>query len=208
MCFLVVKAVVENTSDMIETLYSAWGRSWVKEREKQRRNNKVNGGFIEEEGERVEEKSTWRSWMRDLTRSLKDLVLRSKDNEGYNILHLAARLPPSNSPNIKSLEFLPKLRGVSCGSSFLSVFHCRYVEEDFLLLLPHNMAVGSDTLALSVAAMMVVFSATMFIIFKDGMLCVPTLVTIMASLPVYKFMRKFLTTSFLFKSLHEEGSFE
>ncbi|XP_031247661.1 uncharacterized protein LOC116105371 [Pistacia vera] len=91
--------------------------------------------------------------------------------------------------------------------SFLSVFHCRYVEEDFLLLLPHNMAVGSDTLALSVAAIMVVFSATMFIIFKDGMLCVPALVTIMASLPVYKFMQKFLTTSFVLKSLHEEGQY-
>ncbi|KAJ0018072.1 hypothetical protein Pint_12307 [Pistacia integerrima] len=162
-------SVIENTSDMIETLYSAWGRRWVKEREKQRRNSKLDCRVQLKKRKKEWRRSlTWRSWMRltgeetpdsafDLVRifhfavlyrhqlvfkiiyeigSLKDLVLQSKDNGGNNILHLAARLPPSDSPNIKSAGILAKLRGElpeNCTSLyFLRNCQLNYIPNNWL----------------------------------------------------------------------------
>ncbi|KAJ0081976.1 hypothetical protein Patl1_11350 [Pistacia atlantica] len=74
--------------------------------------------------------------------------------------------------------------------TFLSILTSRYAEEDFLLVLPKKLIVGLATLLLSIAAMTVVFCATIFIVFKDGKMWVPILVTAIASLPVILFTKQ------------------
>ncbi|KAJ0082240.1 hypothetical protein Patl1_12372 [Pistacia atlantica] len=63
---------------------------------------------------------------------------------------------------------------------FLSVIAFPYSEEDFISLLPRFLGSGLGALSFSISAMMVVFCATMFIVFKDGMLWIPILVMVMA----------------------------
>ncbi|XP_031247663.1 ankyrin repeat-containing protein NPR4-like [Pistacia vera] len=74
--------------------------------------------------------------------------------------------------------------------TFLSILTSRYAEEDFLSQLPKKLVAGLATLLLSIAAMMVVFCATIFIVFKDGVLWVPILVTVIASIPVLLFTKQ------------------
>ncbi|XP_031281758.1 protein ACCELERATED CELL DEATH 6-like isoform X1 [Pistacia vera] len=72
--------------------------------------------------------------------------------------------------------------------SFLSILTSRYAEEDFLESLPRQLLVGLGTLLLSIAAMMVVFCAAIFILFKDGVAWIPILVAAIGSLPVIFFI--------------------
>ncbi|XP_031282088.1 ankyrin repeat-containing protein At5g02620-like [Pistacia vera] len=74
--------------------------------------------------------------------------------------------------------------------TFLSILTSRYAEEDFLSQLPKKLVAGLTTLLLSIAAMMVVFCATIFIVFKDGVLWVPILVTVITSIPVLLFTKQ------------------
>ncbi|KAJ0083185.1 hypothetical protein Patl1_12344 [Pistacia atlantica] len=74
--------------------------------------------------------------------------------------------------------------------TFLSILTSRYAEEDFLSQLPKKLVPGLATLLLSIAAIMVVFCATIFIVFKDGVLWVPILVTVIASIPVLLFTKQ------------------
>ncbi|XP_044497018.1 ankyrin repeat-containing protein NPR4-like isoform X2 [Mangifera indica] len=74
--------------------------------------------------------------------------------------------------------------------AFLSILTSRYAEEDFLSQLPKKLVAGLATLLLSITAMMVVFCATIFIVFKDGVLWVPILVTVIASIPVFLFTKQ------------------
>ncbi|XP_031247682.1 ankyrin repeat-containing protein ITN1-like isoform X1 [Pistacia vera] len=74
--------------------------------------------------------------------------------------------------------------------TFLSILTSRYAEEDFLSQLPKKLVAGFATLLLSIAAMMVVFCATIFIVFKDGVLWVPILVIVIASIPVLLFTKQ------------------
>ncbi|XP_031247658.1 ankyrin repeat-containing protein NPR4-like [Pistacia vera] len=63
---------------------------------------------------------------------------------------------------------------------FVSVISSRCEEADFhLRRITNDLALGVNLLLYSVEAMMVVFSATMFIVFKDGWLWVPVLLTVM-----------------------------
>ncbi|XP_031269173.1 uncharacterized protein LOC116127680 isoform X2 [Pistacia vera] len=62
---------------------------------------------------------------------------------------------------------------------FLAVISSRCEEADFLSRVPCNLALGLHLLLLSVKAVMVAFSATVFIVFKDGLLWTPVLLTIM-----------------------------
>ncbi|KAH9718403.1 PGG domain-containing protein [Citrus sinensis] len=72
--------------------------------------------------------------------------------------------------------------------NFLSILTSRYTEKDFLRLLPKKLLIGLATLFVSIAAMMVVFSAAFFIVFKDSRLWVAILVTVIASIPVIMFI--------------------
>ncbi|KAJ0017461.1 hypothetical protein Pint_12271 [Pistacia integerrima] len=75
--------------------------------------------------------------------------------------------------------------------TILSIYTTRYTDEDFVML-PRNLVVGLSTLFLSIAAVMVVFCATIFIVFKHGKIWVPTLASIIASLPVISFTKQHL----------------
>ncbi|KAJ0018607.1 hypothetical protein Pint_12283 [Pistacia integerrima] len=100
---------------------------------------------------------------------------------------------------------------------FLSVSSSHYAEEDFISLLPRFLGSGLAAVSLSISAMMVVFCATIFIVFKDGMQWIPILVTVMAYFISFMFLEKVLiiiedivrfsnnNRSSLFKSSGEES---
>ncbi|KAJ4702427.1 Ankyrin repeat family protein [Melia azedarach] len=71
---------------------------------------------------------------------------------------------------------------------FLSILSWRYAEEDFLWTLPRKLCIGLVTLFLSIAAMMVVFSTTFFIFFKNRRLWMAILITTIAFIPVIMFI--------------------
>ncbi|XP_031282045.1 uncharacterized protein LOC116140570 isoform X2 [Pistacia vera] len=71
--------------------------------------------------------------------------------------------------------------------TFLSILAARYAVEDLLYVLPRKLVVGLSTLFLSIAAMMVVFFSSIFIVFEDGGIWIPILVSMIASLPVILF---------------------
>ncbi|KAK9181460.1 hypothetical protein WN944_024597 [Citrus x changshan-huyou] len=70
---------------------------------------------------------------------------------------------------------------------FLSLVTPRYAEKDFLSLLPRKLYVGLGTLFIAIAAMMVVFSATSFIVFTDGSTWIAILVIVVPSVPAILF---------------------
>ncbi|KAL5840730.1 hypothetical protein ACOSQ4_013338 [Xanthoceras sorbifolium] len=72
--------------------------------------------------------------------------------------------------------------------TFLSILTARYAEEDFLWSLPTKLILGISTLFLSIAAMMVVFCVTLFIMFNEGMQELAILATALASIPVFLFL--------------------
>ncbi|KAL9411955.1 hypothetical protein AB3S75_045539 [Citrus x aurantiifolia] len=74
--------------------------------------------------------------------------------------------------------------------NFLSIVAPRYAEEDFLHLLPRKLLVGFATLFVAIAAMMVVFSATSYIVFKDGSLWIAILAIVISSMPVILFVKQ------------------
>ncbi|KAJ4953312.1 hypothetical protein NE237_030144 [Protea cynaroides] len=72
---------------------------------------------------------------------------------------------------------------------FLSILTARYAEEDFLYSLPKKLIIGLATLFISIAAMMVCFTATLFIVLqrkRSLLLIVP--IVLMAFLPIYSFV--------------------
>ncbi|KAL5773578.1 hypothetical protein ACOSQ2_013502 [Xanthoceras sorbifolium] len=72
--------------------------------------------------------------------------------------------------------------------TFLSILTSRYAVEDFLWLLPTKLVLGISTLCVSIAAMMVVFCVTLFILFNEGMRELAVLATALASIPVFLFL--------------------
>ncbi|KAH9747295.1 PGG domain-containing protein [Citrus sinensis] len=72
--------------------------------------------------------------------------------------------------------------------NFLSILTPRYAEEDFLRLLPRKLLLGLATLFISVAAMMVVFSTTFFILLAQETLWIAILVSVISSTPVILFI--------------------
>ncbi|XP_031275217.1 ankyrin repeat-containing protein NPR4-like [Pistacia vera] len=78
---------------------------------------------------------------------------------------------------------------LSCFSilMLITVISSRCEEVDFLWRIPFDLAWGLTLLLFSVEAMVVAFCATMFIVFKDGMLWIPILVAVMSFFTIYKF---------------------
>ncbi|XP_031247657.1 ankyrin repeat-containing protein At5g02620-like [Pistacia vera] len=186
-----------------------------------------------------------------------NLVVQDTNKEGNNILHLAAKLPPVETPDIESLALHYKMqiemrwfkrvkrilhpvvaeaknnegktpRALSTeqhnelrakadkwakdianacimGSTLIAtvVFAALFTllslpdvkKADFNGQVPVDLALGLNLLTYSVEAMMVVFSATMFIVFKDGWLWVPVLLTVMAIFTALMFVGKTWTAN-------------
>ncbi|PON87896.1 PGG domain containing protein [Trema orientale] len=70
---------------------------------------------------------------------------------------------------------------------FLGILTSRYTEDDFLESLPSKLIIGLSTLFLSIATMMIAFSAALSIMFdKQSWIVIP--VILLASVPVVLFM--------------------
>ncbi|XP_074355040.1 uncharacterized protein LOC141693779 isoform X2 [Apium graveolens] len=70
---------------------------------------------------------------------------------------------------------------------FLAILTSRYTEYDFLASLPVKLMVGLLTLFISIATMMIAFSASFFLLYAYSMKWIPILVTTLAGLPVIIF---------------------
>ncbi|XP_040369472.1 ankyrin repeat-containing protein NPR4-like [Rosa chinensis] len=91
---------------------------------------------------------------------------------------------------------------------FLGILTSRYAEEDFLISLPRKMILGLLTLFLSVAAMMIAFAATLFLIFpKDSWIAVPT--NLVTAIPIASFIwMQFPYLVEIFISTYMPGTFD
>lgn len=70
---------------------------------------------------------------------------------------------------------------------FLSILTSRYAESDFLRLLPFKLMVGLTSLFVSIATMMVAFTATFFITFQRDSIWIPVPIALLAAIPVLLF---------------------
>ncbi|XP_063945559.1 ankyrin repeat-containing protein NPR4-like isoform X3 [Daucus carota subsp. sativus] len=70
---------------------------------------------------------------------------------------------------------------------FLAILTARYAENDFLVSLPLKLMIGLLTLFISIATMMIVFSASFFLAYTKGVKWVPYLISFLAGLPVVMF---------------------
>ncbi|GJW76847.1 ankyrin repeat-containing protein [Tanacetum coccineum] len=70
---------------------------------------------------------------------------------------------------------------------FLSILTSRHAQRDFMYSLPKKLTIGLVTLFISVAAMMVTFSASFFVLYRNGLRWVPILIATFAALPVILF---------------------
>ncbi|CAH1440984.1 unnamed protein product [Lactuca virosa] len=71
---------------------------------------------------------------------------------------------------------------------FLSILTSRYAEDDFLELLPKRLMRGLTTLFFSIAAMMVAFSVSFFVLYQN-MIWIPIVISAIASIPVILYAR-------------------
>lgn len=70
---------------------------------------------------------------------------------------------------------------------FLSILTSRYAEEDFLRSLPNKLVMGLATLFISIAAMMIAFSFTLFIVLGHGLELTTIPIAVVACVPVLMF---------------------
>ncbi|KAK1355080.1 PGG domain-containing protein [Heracleum sosnowskyi] len=93
---------------------------------------------------------------------------------------------------------------------FLAILTARYTEQDFLASLPIKLMVGLLALFISIATMMIAFSASFFLVYTKGMKWLPYLITGLAASPVvlfvglqfglfYDVVRTTFSSRFLFK---------
>ncbi|KAK9067451.1 hypothetical protein SSX86_014780 [Deinandra increscens subsp. villosa] len=68
--------------------------------------------------------------------------------------------------------------------AFLSIITSRYAERDFLRSLPEKLLLDVVTLFLSIAAMTITFSASFYVVYKDGLIWTPIIISLFALLPV------------------------
>ncbi|XP_052622874.1 uncharacterized protein LOC111903468 isoform X2 [Lactuca sativa] len=72
---------------------------------------------------------------------------------------------------------------------FLSILTSRYAEDDFLELLPKRLMRGLTTLFFSIAAMMVAFSVSFFVLYQNNLIWIPIVISAIASVPVFLYAR-------------------
>ena len=71
---------------------------------------------------------------------------------------------------------------------FLSILTSRYAEDDFLYALPRRLVIGLTALFLSIAGMILAFTATCFLVFKNEMIWLPIVTIVVAGVPVILFV--------------------
>ncbi|KAJ9557687.1 hypothetical protein OSB04_012301 [Centaurea solstitialis] len=87
---------------------------------------------------------------------------------------------------------------------FLSIVTSRQGQRDFLYSLPKKLMIGLVTLFISVASMMVSFSASFFVLYRKKLKWVPILIAIFAFLPVIIFaVLQLPLLSDMFRSMYD-----
>ncbi|KAM0042748.1 putative ankyrin repeat-containing domain, PGG domain, ankyrin repeat-containing domain superfamily [Helianthus debilis subsp. tardiflorus] len=87
---------------------------------------------------------------------------------------------------------------------FLSILTSGYEQLDFLFSLPRKLLAGLLSLFISVAAMMVTFSASFFVMYHQGLKWVPILIAAFATIPVGVFaIMQFHILVDMFRSLYD-----
>ncbi|KAF3962047.1 hypothetical protein CMV_013399 [Castanea mollissima] len=71
---------------------------------------------------------------------------------------------------------------------FLSILTSRFTEMDSLVSLPSKLVLGLTTLFISIAGMVVAFSATCFLVFKSEMTSLPIVIIALAGVPIILFV--------------------
>ncbi|KAK1415640.1 hypothetical protein QVD17_31425 [Tagetes erecta] len=87
---------------------------------------------------------------------------------------------------------------------FLSILTARHQQIEFLESLPKKLMIALLALFISVAAMMVTFSASFFVLYHKGLKWVPILVAAFATLPVFMFaVLQFPLLVDMFRSIYD-----
>ncbi|KAI3913461.1 hypothetical protein MKW98_003940, partial [Papaver atlanticum] len=72
---------------------------------------------------------------------------------------------------------------------FLTILNSRYAAEDFLKALPEKLIIGFSTLFISIATMLIAFSATLYIALERRFGWIPVIpIVALASLPIISFV--------------------
>lgn len=71
---------------------------------------------------------------------------------------------------------------------FLSILTSRYAESDFVISLPTKLVLGLTLLFVSIATMIIAFTATFFITFREGIIWAPVPIALIAFVPVALFV--------------------
>ncbi|KAJ9559406.1 hypothetical protein OSB04_014020 [Centaurea solstitialis] len=72
---------------------------------------------------------------------------------------------------------------------FLSILTSRYTQEDFLVSLPKKLMIGLTTLFLSIITMMVAFSFSFFVLYRNKWIPIPIIISVGAVVPVFLYMK-------------------
>ncbi|KAJ9559407.1 hypothetical protein OSB04_014021 [Centaurea solstitialis] len=72
---------------------------------------------------------------------------------------------------------------------FLSILTSRYTQEDFLVSLPKKLMIGLTTLFLSIITMMVAFSFSFFVLYRNKLISIPIIISVGAVVPVFLYMK-------------------
>ncbi|KAJ9553495.1 hypothetical protein OSB04_017540 [Centaurea solstitialis] len=87
---------------------------------------------------------------------------------------------------------------------FLSILTSRHGQHDFMYSLPRKLMIGLATLFISVAAMMVTFSASFFVLYHKGLKWIPILITTFSTMPVIIFaVLQFPLLVDMFRSMYD-----
>ncbi|KAJ0764255.1 putative PGG domain-containing protein [Helianthus annuus] len=87
---------------------------------------------------------------------------------------------------------------------FLSILTSRHDQRDFMYSLPKKLMIGILTLFISVAAMMVTFSASFVVLYHNGLKWVPILIAAFATVPVIVFaLLQFPLFVDMFRSIYD-----
>ncbi|XP_076943124.1 uncharacterized protein LOC143613249 [Bidens hawaiensis] len=87
---------------------------------------------------------------------------------------------------------------------FLSILTSPHDQRDFMYSLPRKLMIGVLTLFISVAAMMVTFSVSFFVLYDNRLKWVPVLIALFASIPVIVFaVMQFPLMVDMFRSMYD-----
>ncbi|KAI3667114.1 hypothetical protein L6452_42162 [Arctium lappa] len=72
---------------------------------------------------------------------------------------------------------------------FLSILTSRYTYHDFRISLPIKLMIGLTTLFLSIITMMVAFSISFFVLYRNKLISLPIIISVGAVVPIFLYIR-------------------